>query len=920
MDRTEYPGMLPKLQPTQAVDILNERVRQVGRVNTTIADWLQERSRLEEQYAAGLRKLARRQLDDIDLGIFSTPWSALTNSLDTQADAHASLASKIEMDVEGPLRAFATSNREMQAMGTVQGNLAAIAKEMDKAQQKSEKLQGKGDRAETNKVANAASDLDNARQQWDSQAPYVFEQLQALDETRVNHLRDLLTQFETLEADQVEKSRVAAESCLNVLLNVETQDEIKTWSLRALASKPAGNRSNRSSFMPTPTPARGGPSSSNALSTIPSNPEDDASQYSASTPEPSKKGGFKGLKRLGTVMSRRTSKQPQPLPSTAESPERKPRSGPFSALRRNKDSYGLDPPQDESAPRRPSSPLRMGSEVLEAPQSRREPTSPVRDQAPQLDPLNIPHLNGNRSPTSAAFPNGSHQGDLADLEPPKPAQPEPPMMPTISEPQRDSQGYSIPQRDLDPISQAQADAAAAAERAEPAYNVSIRQEPIREEGGEAALANVATKLQAPPITQRRLGTVRGRRDARNSAVISGYGQPDQAAPEPIAFSPPPATERAVEPTPINTQVATPVMQLPPVATEPSPHSLVSSPSGAFAGGTVGAAVGAAAAAAPFSPFSSASEPQSPGAAFRPSSRTAGLDAHDNQSIRSGRSTTSQSNRHPDFHQPGLSSSIVETVSARFESGNTVSSSIIGEIALAYNSTDRSPSAGLENIRLDHFSSLDKVAPNPAFLSQSLDRDGEYSVNLASLGSKTQVAFKYQLRADDALTHTPLLLSPVYKITPEATMVIIKYSLHPNFALPEGKNSVTLHNIMIAHVLEGAKANGSQSKPPGTFAREKNLHFWNLGDVTLAPGTAAEPQQLLVKFTTESEATGGYIEAKWEISGDEAQTLGSGLTVSVSESEHDPFADENANVNSAGKWKPVEGVKKVVSGSYVAKTQ
>ncbi|UJO21694.1 Cytoskeletal protein syp1 [Fulvia fulva] len=906
MDRTDYAGMLPKLQPTQAVDILNDRVRQVGRLNTTIADWLQERSRLEEQYAAGLRKLARKALDDIDLGIFSTPWSALTNSLDTQADAHASLASKIDVDVEAPLRAFASSNREMQSMSTVQGNLAAIAKDIDKAQQKSEKLQGKGEKAEANKVANATSDLDNARAQWDSQAPYVFEQLQALDETRVNHLRDLLTQFETLEADQVEKSRVAAESCLNVLLNVETKDEIKTWSLKALASKPAANRSNRASFMPTSTPSRGASSSANALSTIPSNPEDDASQYSASTPEPSKKGGFKGLKRLGTVMSRRSSKQPQALPSTSESPERKPRSGPFAALRRNKDSYGLEPPQEESGSRRPGSPLRMGSEILEAPQSRQEPTSPIRDRAPQLDAVNIPHMNGSRSPTSAAFPNGSHQGDLADLDPPKPAQPEAPMMPTISEPQRDSQGYSLPQRDLDPISQAQADAAA--ERAEPAYNVNIRQEPIREEGSEVALANVATKLQAPPITQRRLGTVRGRRDARNSAVISTYGPPDQAVARPIAVAAPPTTERAVEPTPINTQVAAPVVQPRPVATEPSSNSLVNSPSGAF--------TGAAAGGSTFSSFSPTNEPQSPGAAFRPTSRAATLDAHDNQSIRSGRSTASQTNRHPDLQKPGLSSSIVETVSAKFESGNTVSSSIIGEIALAHNSTDRSPSTGQEIIRLDHFSSLDKVAPNPAFLSQNLDRDGEYSVNLATLGSKTQVAFKYQLRADDALTHTPLLLSPVHKITPDATMVIIKYSLHPNFAFPSGTNSVTLHNIMIVHVLEGARASGSQSKPPGTFAREKNLHFWNLGDVTLSQG--AEPQQLLVKFTTESEATGGHIEAKWDISGDEAQALGSGLTVSAAEADHDPFADENAN--PAGGWKLVPNVKKLVSGNYVAKTQ
>lgn len=50
------------------MDILNERVQQVGRLNTAIADWLLERRRLEAQYSAGLRKLAERHLDGVDLG------------------------------------------------------------------------------------------------------------------------------------------------------------------------------------------------------------------------------------------------------------------------------------------------------------------------------------------------------------------------------------------------------------------------------------------------------------------------------------------------------------------------------------------------------------------------------------------------------------------------------------------------------------------------------------------------------------------------------------------------------------------------------------------------------------------------------------------------------------------------------------
>ena len=206
----------------------------------------------------GLKKLAgRRQLDGAaELGyakllilppwlllifhrIFQSPWQSIVSSTQSLADSHSVLAQRIELDVEQPLREYQTKNREMQAMSTIQGNLAALAKESEDAQKKSEKLKSKGGKAAANKVSNATSDVENTSQQWDSQAPFVFEQLQALDENRINHLRDVLTQLQTHEVDQVERNRVTAESCLNILLNVKTEEEISTFVART-----SGRQSN----------------------------------------------------------------------------------------------------------------------------------------------------------------------------------------------------------------------------------------------------------------------------------------------------------------------------------------------------------------------------------------------------------------------------------------------------------------------------------------------------------------------------------------------------------------------------------------------------------------------------------------------------------------------------------------------------
>jgi hypothetical protein len=168
--------------------------------------------------------------------IFQIPWQRIINATESLAVSHETLATKIEEDVERPLREFSKENRDMQSMPGIQTSLAGLAKNVENAQKKVDKARAKGVKG-AEKLAIEIANAEEVHQQWDSRAPFVFEQLQSADESRLNHLRDVLTQLETHEVDQVERAREAAESCLNVLLNVQTADEIKTF-----ATKMAGTR------------------------------------------------------------------------------------------------------------------------------------------------------------------------------------------------------------------------------------------------------------------------------------------------------------------------------------------------------------------------------------------------------------------------------------------------------------------------------------------------------------------------------------------------------------------------------------------------------------------------------------------------------------------------------------------------------
>lgn len=162
----------------------------------------------------------------------------MVTSTEALAQAHHSLAQNIFQDVETPMRDFAAGNSEMQAMHNIAGNLRAIAKEADNAYKKQAKLSGKGGKADAGKVAAAASEAEAAQGQWDSQAPYVFERLQALDEARVDHQRSNLTQFQTHVIECFSATGNSAEECLNALLNVQTADEIATFAIKTTRSLP----------------------------------------------------------------------------------------------------------------------------------------------------------------------------------------------------------------------------------------------------------------------------------------------------------------------------------------------------------------------------------------------------------------------------------------------------------------------------------------------------------------------------------------------------------------------------------------------------------------------------------------------------------------------------------------------------------
>lgn len=303
--------------------------------------------------------------------------------------------------------------------------------------------------------------------------------------------------------------------------------------------------------------------------------------------------------------------------------------GPFGRAPGSRDGRPTPSPRGSSSNLRdtPSQDNRLSS-LAESPTSERrrskdatngeftgfKPGSPLNPEVIPPKPSASDNVNG----------SASKEIDLSDVKPPPGPPPSHLKNKVMPSAERDSEGFTVPTAFNDPISQAQQEAANEADQ--PQFKVDIKKEPIHEEDADTqtAISNVTNTLRSStlPPPSRKVGTVRGRRDVRNTIYVPA----------------PDASENDVQSS-SGQSVGSP---RPPALTTLSSEQSVS----------------------------------------------------DTQSIRSARSLTGGSVvKHPEMHQPGLNSSIVETVSAFFENGEIKTCAIIGEIAFAYGQGESISSSG-----------------------------------------------------------------------------------------------------------------------------------------------------------------------------------------------------------------------------------
>ena len=434
----------------------------------------------------------------------------------------------------------------------------------------------------------------------------------------------------------------------------------------------------------------------------------------------------------------------------------------------------------------------------------------------------------------------------------------------------------------------------------PKLNMALAPLPIEEDESErqAALQKMqSTLLAKPPSGPGRKNTIRGRRDVRNTTfntlpddmplaqALKLQGQQEDAA-----------EQRRMTESPVQEVLATPTG-----SSFPSGKTGMSTGTGTFAG---------------LNPLTTqfTGRPNSTNVSS-PSSMAGTMNPFDQNG--------------PAIAGPGLRATMTETVNAISKGGLVQKAMVTGEICVTMRDLPQyipANGVGPVHIRLDEFEELEKVAPNPKYLSQVPEKPGEYYLNVELLASATisqssrPVLFKYQLHVGEgrAGEFAPIEVHPQWKTAAGETRLLINYKSNDQGRLARSlaaasssslfgeSTSGKLSEVSVVAGLGGPEVTGVQAKPPGgTWSAEKRKMVWNVTDVDLDSKSAASAGKIVARFVSAPDGPVGQpqgVSLQWKCQGG----LTSGLNLSIVTPE-----------GTSEGWRFEEVGKAVVSGKYTA---
>ncbi|KAF9431258.1 hypothetical protein BGZ76_000503, partial [Entomortierella beljakovae] len=195
-------------RPQDGLDAVQTRLRKAKASHEQLANYFKERAHIEDMYAKNITKAFQKHFitDPQVLGTFASTWDKLNAESVELATLHGQFSLRISSEIEKTLREF-TRSSEWQAL-LAETNCHKIAKEYDEKQLKVtkytkavEKVTGKKAELAEQKLSEYGQQLDHSRSAWKMEGPVILQRYQALDQNRLDQLKQVISSFEAIQTE-----------------------------------------------------------------------------------------------------------------------------------------------------------------------------------------------------------------------------------------------------------------------------------------------------------------------------------------------------------------------------------------------------------------------------------------------------------------------------------------------------------------------------------------------------------------------------------------------------------------------------------------------------------------------------------------------------------------------------------------------
>lgn len=860
-------AILSNYRPADASGVLRNRLSNAEKLNTEIVEWFQDRARIEEHYAGELQKLANRAgvPEQLAASQLEPTWASIVKSTRDSAEASMGFANKIHKEVQRPLRQFHKSAEWLDTR-MLEDELEKLGNAYKSHDETVEKLRRKSPSRQTEV---AQQSLGQIRVQWESQAPYIVDQVEAIDERRLGQIKTALTTFGTVQSDCANKGVAASEAVLSSVLAYDPSQDVAAFAAKLTAGVDVPRPSNYS--MNSSYARQGSVSEIAPLDQTTSARSDSLNELDATAHKDSPSSKLRH--KMGSFFrGGKKKKSIAPPPATVGETEE------FSRASSPSLSQGRHRPSGASASEAslpPPSPI--GAMRKPPPPPARKATNSFKNGGSGNGGVSSSNGVGVASVSAASREGQRHYDDgfqgytLVD---------------TSSQQGMPPQGQSLvdapSQYGMPPQGQSLVDAPSQ-------YGMppqASRGASNGTNGGgddDVALSVVASQLRA-----RKTNSMRGQRGRRDiqSTLFSGIGptgvenapvSPGAAMPMPSAIT----TDYPFAATP-TTATATPLA----TATPPQTYSLPAD-----------------------SPFAPAPVPDQMAASVpAPAAETAtGGNMPD---------VLRPHLMHPPMPSgPGLRATLSQVVSAVVTDGVVTRASMVGEAAFTY----AGPVGHSLGVQVGNMEVYDSVRPNDLYASfvKTIDfNSGLFSLDSGMLADGLPAA-GFRFVDETASPFVPIDFTPIWRIEAGQSSLMLSYKVSNAFLAQTRRcGPIVLQDLVITVPVAGGTATSALSKPHAVFNSAKQRVVWKFAEPVVVK--AGVEERLLCRFTTGEGGQGGeggaVVESPKGISVSFAMQF-AGISGLDGLSEHDVPLSYSEQGPQGGQWAAVPTAVQLYTGQF-----